>query len=532
MSKIVFIFGILLSSLALNAQTTTVNKKLKEYPDKFDLSTPLKAGITFSYFAVNGEESLWRENSSYFIKAYFPNKSETQRRKVDNSYKSYLLNATIKEVIVYKDSVACMITQNDTEDYSIRMLGFEDGRWLNIGEDLGESLEAARINFNKKANIILQKLRYTERVKTISADASTLVNYIKNKGIAPKEFLLKKLKSHPLVIYGELHRRKVSWDFLTNVLHSPLFCESVGTIFVELPSYQQAQFDRFYSSDTLQPKILLDILRSEQIYGWWDRGEYEFLIEVWKLNQTLPQNKRIRVIGVDEQLRYERIVTSEDYQNAVSNLKDRNTNMADVIENHLKTKLDKQNSLFIVGYAHAYKSHVPGGYSSAEGQAPALTAGAQLVHRLSEKNVFTILQHAPMGTNSGAVGLVRKGLFDVAFEKAGNKPVAFDLNGSPFGAEPFDMDYEICFDDRIGSFSDNFDGYIFINPLKEESSDYILYDIWDDDFVSEMKRRASIANFNLNRWLGISEEITKERIIEAFKTKYEGKKRWANLYEQ
>ncbi len=46
-----------------------------------------------------------------------------------------------------------------------------------------------------------------------------------------------------------------------------------------------------------------------------------------------------------------------------------------------------------------------------------------------------------------------------------------------------------------------------------------------------MKRRASIANFNLNRWLKTKDEITKEKIIEMFKKKYEGKKRWLNLYE-
>lgn len=473
--------------------------------------------------------NLWRESSSYIIKEYFP-KSKVSDIKVSDNYKSKLLNATIKEVIVYRDSIACMITQNDVEDYTVRIMGLENGKWLNIGEDFGFELQEIREKFDKKAPRLLQKIQYAEKVKRVSSDTLSFVDYIKNKGVNPTIFLLKKLKKIPLVIYGELHRRKVSWDFLSRVLENNDLTKYVGTIFVELPANQQKEIDKFYASKELQTKILLDVLRMEQIYGWWDKGEYEFLINVWKLNQKLPDDKKIRVVATDEQLAYNQTLTSDDYKKAKDKLIDRNTKMANIIEQYIKTKTDKRNCLFIVGYNHTYKSLVPGSYSSAKGQEPALTAGAQLTQRLSSKNVFTVLQHIPMGTNEGALGLVRQGIFDLAFEKAGNKPVAFDLKNSPFGTEPFDADYELCFDKRIGSFSDNFDGYIFINPLKEECSDYILYEIWNDEFVAEMKRRASISNFNLNGWLGIKEEITKEKIIDLFKEKYEGKKRWKDLW--
>jgi hypothetical protein len=142
-----------------------------------------------------------------------------------------------------------------------------------------------------------------------------------------------------------------------------------------------------------------------------------------------------------------------------------------------------------------------------------------------------VLQHVPMGTNSGALGFMRQGLFDTVFEITGNKPVAFHLAGNPFGAEPFDADYEISFDTRSGTFADNFDGYIFLNPLRDEESDYILYDIWNDQFIEEMKRRTTLYSFDINRWLGTEGEITKEKIISIFKEEYEGKKRWTQLFE-
>ena len=514
----------------VQAQSITIEKQLKDFPSTFDLSTPLNAGITCSYFLVNGKQNLWREASAYMLREFLP-KSSALDRTVNEVDKTRMLNGIIKEVIIYRDSVACMITQIDSAYYSIRMLGLEDGKWLNIGEDLGRGLENSREVFYAKAPNILNRLRRSIEVKSVSTDTLAFVNYLRQHGVEPKDFLLEALTTHPLVVYGELHRRKVSWDFLTNVLYDPRFIEKTGTIFVELPSYQQSEFDKFYASKELDTEILLEIMRSEQIYGWWDRGEYEFLINIWKLNQTLPNDKKIKVIATDEQLPYKLINTVEDYKKCEESLIDRNTNMANVVEQTIKTKTDKRNSLFIVGYGHAYKSHVPGGASAARGQEPALTAGAQLVQRLSGKDVFIVLQHVPMGTNSGIFGFIRQGLFDAMFEKTGNNPTAFRLTDSPFGAEPFDADYQMSFDSRVGNFADNFDGYIFLNPLKDEDSDYVLYDIWNEQFVEEMKRRATIMSFDMNRWLGTEGELTKEKIISIFKEEYEGKKRWSQLFE-
>jgi hypothetical protein len=530
MKRFISILVICCLAAAIKAQSTTINKQLKNFPDTFDLSTPLNAGITCSYLIVNGKENLWRNASAYMIREYLP-KSKALDRTVNETKKTRMLNGTIKEVIVYKDSVACMITQIDSAFYSIRALGFEEGKWLNIGEDMGNGLENSREVFYAKAPSTLRRLHRSIEVKSASTDTLAFVNFLKQHGIEPKDFLLEALTTHPLVIYGELHHRKVSWDFLISILYDRRFNENVGTIFIELPSYQQSEFDRFYSSRELDTEILLEIMRSEQIYGWWDRGEFEFLKNVWKLNQTLPSDKQIKVVPVDEQPPYKLLKTAEDFKQNEASLLNRNTNMANVIEKTLQIKTDKRNSLFIVGYGHAYKSHVPGGFSATQGQEPALTAGAQLVQRLSDKNVFVVLQHVPMGTNSGALGFIRQGLFDAVFEKTGNKPIAFHFGGSPFGAEPFDTDYEMSFDSRVGNFADNFDGYIFLNPLKDEESDYILYDIWSDQFVDEMKRRAAIANYNMNRWLGTEGELTKEKIISAFKKEYDGKKRWSQLFE-
>jgi hypothetical protein len=531
MKKLFTLFLFCCVATTLQAQSIVINKQVKDFPDVSDLSTPLNAGITMYYFMINGTESLLRDASTY-MNPLRHEKGTVPNKNVSKKVKERLLNRIIKEVIVYKDSIACMITKIDTSNYVIRWLYFEDNKWLNAGSDQRNSIEEARKLFNTYAHESLMELRRSHEVKKVSTDTLTFVNFVKQYGAEPKEFLLKALANHPLVIYGEIHHRKVSWDLLSSLLTDPRFTETVGTVFLESPYYQQEEFDRFFASKELDREILLDILRSEQADGWADKGEYEFLVNLWKLNQTLTAEKKIRVVPTDEQAPWKLIQTKKDSEKWEENSMDRNTRMADVVENYMNIKADKRNGLFIVGYGHARKTQISGGYSSAERQEPALTAGTQLVQRLSDKNVFIVLQHAPMIRNiGGAKGLVRQGLFDYAFKKNDNKPVAFSLAGSPFGAEPFDADVETCFDNRSGNYADNFDGYIFLQPLKDEEARYVLYEIWSDKFVKEVQRRYALFGWDMKKDFGIKGKLSKEKIIKSLKEEYEGKKRWRKLFE-
>jgi hypothetical protein len=110
----------------------------------------------------------------------------------------------------------------------------------------------------------------------------------------------------------------------------------------------------------------------------------------------------------------------------------------------------------------------------------------------------------------------------------GNGAIAFDLKASPFGKEPFDGIYEISYDKRTGSFENNYDAYLFLEPLGSEEADYYLYEIVTDGYVEELMRRAKMTNSSIEKWFGV-EKVTKEAIISSLKNKYENKKRWANM---
>lgn len=214
---------------------------------------------------------------------------------------------------------------------------------------------------------------------------------------------------------------------------------------MELPSWHQPTIDRFMDSDTFDRELIFKIFRDEQINGWWDRGEYEFLCRLREINKSLPDDKKVKVVLADYQLPY-----SDMTDRAGTRPKeDRNTHMANVIVNTVDNSADSRNYLFLVGCAHAYKSDRAGIASSAYGKESELTAGAQIARALGNDNVFTVFQHTMSGDNVGGnKSAVRGGIFDKAFELNGNRPIGFRLAGSPFGAEPFDGIYEIKYPRR------------------------------------------------------------------------------------
>ncbi len=353
-----------------------------------------------------------------------------------------------------------------------------------------------------------------------------MADYLKKEGRNPKKYLLQALAEHQLVIYGEIHRRQWSWDFCRSMINDKAFPDLVGTVFMEISAHSQRNLDLFLSEDTMDPELILDALRDIQIYGWHDRGMFEFILEVWKLNKALPLEKRIKLVAADYPRPFRQFKTFEELDRYFRAASNRNAFMADRVETSLRSNRDGRHGLFIVGCGHAYKSAVPGAASSYASRDEVTTAGALLSARLPKENIFIIFSHTLAISNDGKIRKrIRNGVFDAAFRLNGDTPVAFDLNHGPFGQEPIDALPEMSYDPKSGMFADNYDGYIFLGPLDQEPSDYILYELYSDDFVKELTRRAKMDKATLKEWFGV-EKADKESIIAQLKKEHEGKKRW------
>jgi uncharacterized iron-regulated protein len=372
----------------------------------------------------------------------------------------------------------------------------------------------------------LSKLRQYYRQQIVStADTTAFTKYLNVNGKEPVPYLLKKLKNNQLVIYGEFHFRKNSWELLQQLIKSPEFATNTGTVFLELSQNAQPELNQFFNSSKKEPNIILDIFRKEEITGWDDKGMYDFLMELWEMNRSLTN--KVNVVATDHSRTFYQNITSKAQYDSINGIRcDRNEIMAEIIESVIRNSPDQRNHLFIVGWGHAYKSPA---LEIGRWQTNGLSAGYLLSEKLGKENVFTIFPHTVIMTNNGVVlGKLKNGLFDSVFAAYGNKPVAFDLHNSPFGNELFDAD-EMRYDEKTGTFSDNFDGYIFLQPVREEESNAHLYELYTDDFIKEVKRRLNIAKEK--GWFGgvkITEDLNREELLEQLRKK-EGQKRWKNL---
>ncbi|MCP4550288.1 MAG: ChaN family lipoprotein [bacterium] len=508
--------------------THTVDKNVRDFPDRYDLSTPLKSYITFNYLRINGREGLFRGASSHRIKGYLP-RSDSPDIDIDPEYGGELLDTNIREVITYRDSVACVISDYVEPYCLIRYLSLEGGSWVNAGEDLGNGVDGSRERFAGKADMFLGYVRRIDVLKTVSGDTRSFSRYLRGHGQRPKRYILDQLADHLVVIYGEVHRRAISWKLCEEVIKDSDFHSTVGTVFLEISAHKQSTLDRFFAGSTLEPELILDVFREIQVNGWFDRGMYEFILELWRLNHDLAPQDKIRVVAVDIPRPFGELRSSAEYADHFERVGDRNAHMAGIIKGTIESSPRDRNNLFIVGLGHAYKSEAPGFGSGDPREEPGQTAGALLSREFPNDAVFSLFTHIPIIGNDGVIhGRLRGGLYDDIFSRSGNRPVAFDLKGSPFGAEPFDALFESNYHADTGSYEDNFDGYIFLGPLVQEPGEYILYELYTDRFVQEMVRRSEISESRVEDWFGI-DEVSTEAIIDNLRRENEGMKPWSNI---
>lgn len=516
--RVVFFLLIIIIAVGGYAQSLSdfkvekIGKQVKDFRlDSINLSSPLNYYLSRAQVRLSGKFKNWQNISS----TMFNYSADVPDEVIDDDFRNYIFNEKIDFIVTYRDSVASIVTHSDGEDIVLlNNCWLENGKWVNRGQGIADDFSNAEEILLKQLPEALYNLPRIAVINDLPDDVTPFLAYISEVDHSPEMFLLEMLKTHKIVVSGEYHRRKVSWDMLKRLIALPDFSDAVGCIFMELPSYHQSSMDEFMKNDTLNPDLIIKIFQDEQLNGWWDRDEFEFLCQLWEINHLLSDDKKVKVVLADYQVPYSKITNREEARE----LEDRNTHMANVIVNTIENTADTRSNLFLVGCAHAYKSNQSGFASAAFGKEAELTAGAQIAKALGDDKVFTVFQHVLPGDNHGGnKSPIRGGIFDKAFELNGNKPIGFRLADSPFGGEPFDGIYEIKYKTATGRFEDNFDGYLFLAPLCNEPKAVPLTEIFTDAFVTEMKRRATALGYdNLRQiWFGRrASDLTKEYIIE------------------
>lgn len=462
-------------------QTYEVHKRMTDFPDREDLSTPEAA-----YFSIH--RGCLAQGTSAFIALSVPElaarmraaepKSQPLPKEAAEAYRA----AEVLEVHVWKKNYACVIARIPRKDHSLdlRFLRSIDGRWLNEGNDGASNLEQAREKIAKQRQFVAtQELRDSRpAVANPAAHLEPFVEFLRQEGREPQAFLLEAMAQHRLVILGELHHRPRYWAFDADLVRAPQFAERVGVIYLELPSHDQPAVDRFLAASSYDPQPVIEMLRDNLWTGWPDQAMLDFFRTVWEVNQTLPSAQRLRIVLVDMARPWKEIEKREDWKKYDV---DRDQFMAENIVRDLQQTSDPRHALFIVGYGHAMLD-----LRGADGR-PMRSAGWHLRRQLGASEVFAVFPHGPVTTNMGQVsGRLALGLFDTALAALDNRPIAFPLDHGPFGDLLFDADPERLTPDSYGK---GYQAFLFLGPIEEEVFSPLIPGFYTDEFVRELDRR-------------------------------------------
>ena len=143
-----------------------VGKRVRDYPDREDLSSPELSYATFMRAAARGDEGIWRRLSTPRVASdpRLPPVDAPLEEVSPTDVKLYL-GRKIVEVYVYQghraEVVGAVLYEDGTLDgYELRSLELLNGRWLNRGSDGGRTLEDTR---DRAAYLLLRQEREKSR---------------------------------------------------------------------------------------------------------------------------------------------------------------------------------------------------------------------------------------------------------------------------------------------------------------------------------------------------------------------------------
>ncbi len=313
-------------------------------------------------------------------------------------------------------------------------------------------------------------------------------DFLKRTSVPPQDYIFSLFERYDLVVLSErAHSEMTQWDFIFDLVKDPRFSTRVGHVFTELGQVgMQSYLDEFMEAKGLSEaeidERVLYVTRNWSVWPRWHRVNFPtYLKRLYALNQSLPPEHRIRHHFTDLAVDWPNL-TAQNMAEHWKAMSRRDEQMAQVIVheiNRLEAGGGKRaRGLVVMNYRHAFD--LTGG-----------RAGARLYNCCEHLRRALQGRVANVRINEDLFWPVAGGAWNEAFAQNGNRPVGFDLIGSPFGQEPFDLfPWNPAVRGRL-KYQDVFTGLVLINP---NSSQYYLecipgyYRGWE----SEMRRRAKL----------------------------------------
>ncbi len=346
----------------------------------------------------------------------------------------------------------------------------------------------------------------------ISHEIKPYVEFIESFHTSPVDYIMGLFEKYDVVVLGERdHRDTTQYTMIRQIVSDPRFIDKVGNILTEVGVYHKRDelnkvLQANYRNNTDFNKALAEVNFNLQWLPVWEKTNWiQFQKDIYHINRKLPANKKINVYPTDVQFswEYNKNITAKEFKRFFNSLEHRDLIMGNNAVDALCKIFagPRKKALIIYNTPHSCRFY--------ENTHDANFFAYQVIaDRFPGRVANVAINWAVTDYNQPYPGLTNGGKWDAAFAACGNKSVGFDLSGTIFGADTFDIFTEYA---AKQIYQDVYHGFIFYKPASEwiNSGGIPIFCNLDKSYVkNEIARRFLI-------FQGMSESEMTEELKEA-----------------
>ena len=301
--------------------------------------------------------------------------------------------------------------------------------------------------------------------RQVSPKIKRYVDFIDHCQTSAADYVMQLFERYDIVILGERdHRDTTQYDLIGQIVSDPRFINQVGHVMTEIGVYNMTdEIDRIvnasYASDQEFEAALWSAYKNLDYTPLWENTNfYQYLHSIYRINRDLPANRKIHLSLLDTPFSWRQSegMTHEQFQTFLQMWKQKDLIMA----NNAFTELYKlfegadtrKKALIILNAPHSY------GLDS--DRRKSRYAGQYIMERFPGRVANILINRVKKGPDQ----LTQNGKWDAAFAACGNKSIGFDLAGTPFGEDRFDLNPR-CLNGKH-KYKEIYHGFIFYKPVE------------------------------------------------------------------
>ncbi len=126
-----------------------------------------------------------------------------------------------------------------------------------------------------------------------------ITQWLGENTVEPSEYLINTARSHRVTLVGEMHGVRQNLEFLNRIIGDLYHQADVRVIALEcLSDVQDSDVRRLVTGREFDRELFGKIAREHAWPTWGYRNHWRVLETVWQLNQTVPPDDRMRVVGI------------------------------------------------------------------------------------------------------------------------------------------------------------------------------------------------------------------------------------------